>query len=448
MPELLAPIQMAPSYRVSFFSLGCRLNQSESAALASGFSSEGFDLVDTSSTADISVINTCSVTSDAEATCRGLIRRLLKKNPKVFIAVTGCYAQVGGDILKKVPGIDLIVGTEHKMDLPQLIHKAWEGGLPEKRPFPMVIHTSKISRREFTLPAYAAFDFATRPSIKIQDGCDFFCSFCIIPLTRGRERSRQFKDVLMEASLWAARGHREIVLTGVNLGQYQSAGKSLPDLIDALEQIDGISRIRISSIEPTTVSDRLLSQMAHSRKLCPYLHLPAQSGSNTILLAMARKYTREDYIHFVERAVAAVPGLGLGTDLMVGFPGEGEVEFQETLSLITRLPFSYLHVFPFSERKGTRVLRMGVPPVPSRLIRERTRLLCDLSKKLREKFCQGILGQTVEVLFETQSDPGRLAGYTPNYIRVEVESSRDLSGQVLPVVVTGVENGLAVGVLA
>ncbi|MCG3110614.1 MAG: tRNA (N(6)-L-threonylcarbamoyladenosine(37)-C(2))-methylthiotransferase MtaB [Candidatus Manganitrophus sp. SB1] len=432
---------------ISFHTLGCRLNQSESASLGAGFYSAGYQVVDEKNEADLAVINTCSVTEQAEAKCRNLIRKILKQNPKTFIAVTGCYAQVGTDALRKMPGIDLIAGTEFKMDLPKLVEELLDGRPPAKRPTPMVFHTSKIGRNDFTIESYAAFDKATRPNIKIQDGCDFFCSFCIIPTTRGRERSRKQDDILLETSIWVARGHREIVLTGVNLGEYRSEGEDLADLIEALETIDGLHRIRISSIEPTTVSDRILDQMARGGKLCPYLHLPLQSGSDAVLSAMGRRYTRREYIDFVREATARVPNLGLGTDVMVGFPGEGEKEFAETLALIDSLPFSYLHVFPFSKRKGTRVTKMDLAPVPSKVIKERSRMLCDLSRQRRKAFYSGAIGGSVEVLFETRNEAGLFCGLTPNYIRVGVESDRDLSGRLGSVRIEAAADGLAIGKL-
>lgn len=440
-------LQMVPPGKpaVSFHTLGCRLNQSESASLGAAFYSVGYRVVDETASADLAVINTCSVTEQAEAKCRNLIRKILKQNPETFIAVTGCYAQVGVDALRKMPGIDLIAGTEFKMDLPKLVEEVFEGRPPAKRTAPMVFHTPKISRSDFTIESYAAFDQATRPNIKIQDGCDFFCSFCIIPTTRGRERSRKLDDILLETSIWVARGHREIVLTGVNLGNYRSEGEDLADLIDALEAIDGLDRIRISSIEPTTVSDRILDRMARGGKLCPYLHLPLQSGSDAVLSAMGRRYTRREYLDFARQAMGRIPNLGLGTDVMVGFPGEGEKEFSETLALIEALPFSYLHVFPFSMRKGTRVKKMDLAPVPSRVIKARSRILCDLSRRRRMAFYSGAIGETVDVLFETRNDAGLFCGLTANYIRVGVKSEGDLAGRLGSVRIEAVGDGLARG---
>lgn len=441
----------APSPTVSFQTLGCRLNQSESGALAGGFDAAGFQVLRESAVSDFSVINTCSVTAQAESKCRALIRRILRKNPQTFIAVTGCYAQIGVEALKQIKGVDLIVGTDHKMSLPVLIkdiiEKSGSQFRLQKRSQPIVINSPQIKREEFTIPNLSVFDHVTRPNVKIQDGCDFFCTFCIIPYTRGRSRSRAFDDVLLEVHLWVARGHKEIVLTGVNLGDYCSEGKALVDLIQSLEAIDGLERIRISSIEPTTVPLSLLHLMKTSQKLCAYLHLPLQSGSDQTLSGMDRRYTGKEYLVFAEEALGLVPNLGLGTDVMVGFPGETEAAFQETVSLLKSLPFSYLHVFPYSRRKGTRVTRTGLPPVHPAVIKQRTTHLIELSKRMRTIFYQQAIGEKVPVLFETRNENGLFTGLTDNYIRVGVETTEDLSGALRHVKIEALEEELAIATL-
>ncbi|MFQ5580727.1 MAG: tRNA (N(6)-L-threonylcarbamoyladenosine(37)-C(2))-methylthiotransferase MtaB [Nitrospiria bacterium] len=446
--------------RVSFHTLGCRLNHSESVSLGGAFQQTGFRLVHEDQPADLSIINSCAVTEQAESKCRALVRRILKKNPDTFVAVTGCYAQTNLDSLKQVKGIDLIAGTDQKMELVSLVQSVllgrrhsgtlsavWGNTASLKQSTPLVFHTPKIRRGDFTIETerFAVFDSATRPNIKIQDGCDFFCTFCIIPYSRGRSRSRRMDDILLEASAWVARGHREVVLTGVNLGEYTTEDGGLSDLIDALEGIDGLCRIRISSIEPTTISSRLLEQFSNSKKLCPYLHLPLQSGSDRILSLMGRRYTRKEYVDFVEDVTTMIPGLCLGADVMVGFPGEGDAEFQETLSLIKSLPFSYLHVFPFSRRKGTRLNKMTLPPVLPSAVKERSRALCDYSRKIRRDYYSESIGKTVEVLFETRNRDGLFCGLTGNYIRVGVPGKHALSGRLMWVRIQRVEDGLAIG---
>ncbi len=442
-----------PVFRVSFHTLGCRLNQSESAALEGGFAAEGFGVVAEAAPSDLCIINTCFVTSQAEAKCRNLIRRLLKRNPQTFVAVTGCYAQAGMAALSRIAGVDLIAGTDHKMALPALVRKvledkgAFEDGVIQKSERPIVYHSPRIARADFTISSLSVLAEATRPNVKIQDGCDFFCSFCIIPTTRGRSRSRHFDDVLREARDWAARGHLEIVLTGVNLGEYQSEGRDLADLIEALERVDGLARIRISSIEPTTVSDRLVDLMAASNKLCPYLHLPLQSGSDRVLNGMGRFYTRADYRTFVLEVLEKIPHLGLGTDVMVGFPGEDEADFEETVSLIEELPFSYLHVFPYSRREGTRVTRSELRPVHPSVIKARAARLCALSDRKRSAFYREAIGETVPVLFETLMADGRFSGLTPNFIRVATRSDIALSGRIEKIHIEAVSGKRAEGVL-
>jgi len=441
--EPLAPIPSSP-LSISFRALGCRLNHAEAASLEGGFAAAGFEVFGDDRPADICVINTCSVTNQAEAKCRSLIRGVLRRGPGTFIVVTGCYAQIGLEALKGMGGIDLIAGADQKMSLPDLLRKVAQGGL-QKRVIPLVFHSGRISRAEFRIPSMGVFDHTTRPNIKIQDGCDFFCSFCIIPSTRGRSRSRVFEDVLLEAGIWAGRGHREIVLTGVNLGEYQSERKDLLSLIQALEEIEQLDRIRVSSIEPTTIPSRLIAHMAQSEKLCAYLHLPLQSGSDRVLSEMGRRYTRQDYVDFVQEALSSIPHLGLGTDVMVGFPGEDESAFEETLSLLESLPFSYLHVFPYSQRKGTRVTRKPLPPVHPAVIKARSKRLCDLSRNMRADFYQKAVGQRAQVLFETRNKAGLFCGLTENYIRVGVETDRNLSGTLLPVEIESAEEGLAKG---
>lgn len=438
---------------VAFESLGCRLNHSESASLEGGFAAEAFRVVDARQRADIVVINTCFVTGQAEAKCRALIRRTLKKAPNTFIVVTGCYAQGDVSALQKMDGIDLIVGTEGKMALPELLRQTFKDevsfiqGRPQKCPEPLVIHSPRIRRDDFTIPVLPVRETLTRPNIKIQDGCDFFCTFCIIPHTRGRSRSRRFDDVLREAAAWAARGHLEIVFTGVNLGEYRSDGRDLCDLITAIEKIDGLRRIRLSSIEPTTLPEKLLDLMGQSNKLCAYLHLPLQSGCDRILSDMDRRYTRAEYLSLARSALKKIPNLCLGSDVMVGFPGEDAAAFQDTLSLIESLPFSYLHVFPYSRREGTRVTRTHLQEVDPATIKARSATLCSLSDERRLAFLTQAVGEEVEVLFENLNDAGLFSGFTSNYLRVGVHSQEDLSGQIRHVRINQVEKGLAVGKL-
>ena len=431
------------SGRVAFYSVGCRLNQAETALLADRFRQFGFNPVPFGEKTDVLVVNTCSVTEGAEADCRRVVRRVLRTSPDAFVAVTGCYAQTGVDVLQSIDGIDLILGTQYKMQLPDYIVS-----LPnfEKQDRPELLHTRKIDHENFTLEGTGDYS-TTRANLKIQDGCQFMCSFCLIPFARGRERSRQVDDAIREATGLAERGHRELVLTGVNIGQYQDEGVDLLMLLQRLEAIPGIDRIRISSIEPTTIPDPLLDYMVTSDKLCRFLHVPLQSGDDRILNAMNRRYTVKEYAAFIEKAARTIPDLCLGTDMMVGFPGEGEQEFANSRSLVSDLPFAYQHVFSYSARPGTAAVRIS-GPVSSEIIKRRSQELARISQRQRNVFYQKFLGQTVSVLFETQHASGLWTGLTDHYIKVGVESSEDLKNEMRSVIMTGATGGLALGSLS
>lgn len=428
--------------RASLHTLGCRLNQSETALLADRLRRDGYRIVEYGRPTDLLVLNTCTVTSEAERICRYEIRRTLRHSPGAFVAVTGCYAQTGVESLRRTPGIDLIVGNRHKMSLPA--HLPPPSAL-KKRPAPSLLHTKTLDRDDFALDGTGDYD-STRANLKIQDGCNFMCSFCLIPFARGHERSRRIDDAVREAEALAARGHREVVLTGVNIGRYEEDGRPLLDLIRRLEQVAGLDRIRISSIEPTTVADELLDHMAGSGKLCRHLHLPLQSGDDAVLRMMNRRYTLRDYASFVEKAMKRIPDLGLGTDLLVGFPGETDAQFANTLAAATDLPFAYFHVFAYSERPGTAASRLATA-MPAATVTSRREALAGLSRAKRLLFYQGYVGRTVEVLFESKDDAGRWTGLTDNYMRVAARTDGDLSNRLATVVVEGTMDGLAVGKL-
>lgn len=426
--------------RVSLHTLGCRLNQAETAVLESRLRRDGYDVVEFGQPTDLLVVNTCSVTDEAERTCRYVIRKTLKHSPEAFVAVTGCYAQTGVRELRTIPGIDLIVGNQFKWDLPSYLPAPQA---LKKHPAAEVLHTRTIDREDFSVPDVGEPD-STRALLKIQDGCNVMCSFCLIPFARGRERSRLPDDVLREAAILADGGYQEVVLTGVNVGQYHHHGTDLVGLIDRLEAVAGIRRIRISSIEPTTVTDALIERMASSSKLCPYLHVPLQSGDDAILRAMNRPYQVRDFTALIERALAAIPGLGLGTDLMVGFPGESDSAFRHTAELAERLPFAYFHVFTYSKRPGTAAAKYS-GEVPVQTARQRAKTLADLSRRKRLAFAEGAIGSTVPVLFEAGTVEGVRVGTTAHFLKVGVVSSDDLANQLRPVLITGASDRWAVG---
>ena len=411
--------------------------------LADSLTRQGYRVVEFGMETDLLVLNTCSVTEHAEKDCRYAIRKTLRHSPHAFVAVTGCYAQTGAAQLQTVPGIDLIVGTQYKMHLPDYLpapDKLRKQAEPELR------HSRTIDREDFVLPGTAYSD-STRALLKIQDGCDFMCSFCLIPFARGRERSRVAADVLREARELAGHGYKELVLTGVNIGRYAHNGMELVDLIRDIEAIPEVVRIRISSIEPTTVPTELLRHMAVSTKLCRYLHMPLQSGDDHILDAMNRRYSVRDYEALVDQAFGLMPDLGLGTDLMVGFPGENEQAFANSLRTAERLPFSYCHVFSYSSRPGTAAARLEDQISPA-TIRQRSKTLAELSRRKALAFYQRHIGRTESVLFEQGERDGCRTGTTGNFTRVAVPAEAAEAGSIHNVTITGVMDGLANGHLA
>ncbi|WHZ28309.1 MAG: tRNA t(6)A37-methylthiotransferase [Nitrospira sp.] len=429
--------------RASLHTLGCRLNQAETSILGEGLRRKGFELVEFGQPTDLLVLNTCAVTDDAERTSRYVIRKTLKHSPHAFVAVTGCYAQTGMESLKQQAGIDLIVGHQFKLDLPAYLPPAHA---LRKRSIAEVQHTKTIVRGNFDLPHFAESD-STRALLKVQDGCSAMCSFCIIPFARGHERSRTFDDIQREVEVLAARGYREVVLTGVNIGQYAYQGRDFCSLLRWLDQAADFERIRISSIEPTTVGEELLDLLASSKKLCPYLHIPLQSGDDQILQAMNRRHTIKSYIKLIERALVTIPDLGLGTDLLVGFPGESEAAFQNTLAVTTDLPFSYLHVFPYSPRPGTAAMRLK-QRVPSAAVKKRADLLLALDRAKRLAFHNKQIGKTVSVLFEAGTRDAYRFGTTPNFTRVGITDSGDFQNRILPVTITAATDRCAFGHVA
>ena len=427
-------------YRASFHTLGCRLNQTETAVLSGAFRDKGYSIVEWGQPADLVVVNTCSVTGQGEARCRNVIRQALRRSPDAFVVVIGCYAQVGLEALRRIPGIDMLVGTEYKLKFPDFIDQ------PRKLPEPVVLHSNLINREDFEVHGTGDYR-TTRANLKIQDGCDFFCSFCIIPFTRGRERSRKLPDIVREARELVARGHREIVLTGVNIGRYQNNGQSFLSLVRQLEEIDDLRRIRITSIEPTTIDPGVVDHMAVSDKLCSYLHVPIQSGDDSVLKGMNRLYDTREYRDFLEDVAGKVPEVGLGTDVIVGFPGETQASFERTVKLLDELPLNYFHVFSYSSRYGARASRMNGQVNPE-VIKERSKTLRDLSRAKRRAFASRYLGREVEVLFEQQDATGLWTGLTDNYLRVGVISSEPLRNRFVGVIINEATDVMALGVLA
>ncbi len=398
--------------RASLFTLGCRLNQYETEALRDRLCAGGYEIVEWGKPAELAIINTCAVTQLAEAKCRQIIRGFVKANPRGFCVVAGCYPQINTPALAKIPGVDLIVGNAEKLNILDYV------SLGKKNPTPLIV-CGKISKEDFSIPLIGSTTFDNRANLKIQDGCDFMCSFCAIPLARGRSRSRDIDNLLSEAKSFVERGARELILTGINVGTYTSKGNDIVSVIDKIAQIPGLDRIRIGSIEPKTIPDGIAERMSDpTHPLMPFLHLPLQSGSKRILREMRRHYTLEEYKTFAEQICKDVPDLCLGTDLMIGFPGETDEEFDETCKVFIELPFAYCHVFTYSERKGTSAAsRPDAVPIPIR--QRRSIALRALSAKKRHTFMEKYLGRELDVLFENPGE-NAFSGYTENYLRVKV----------------------------
>ena len=425
--------------KASLYTLGCRLNQAETAIIAKSLKSKGFEIVDFGNETDLMVINTCTVTEQADAKCRQAVRKVLRKSPETYVAVVGCYAQMAVDTIREIPGVDLIMGNEHKLNLADYLD-----GL-QKQQTPLIIHSSKISRKEFTIESYGLYDNSTRANLKIQDGCNFVCSFCIIPTARGPARSRKREDILREARKLVELGHQELVLTGVNIGTYNSEENSILSILRDLEEIDSLERIRISSIEPTTIPKDVIRLMADSDKICKHLHIPLQSGDDRILQLMRRKHTQSEFTDFIEFVEKTVPNVGIGTDVMVGFPSEDDEAFVNTKKVLADLPVSYFHVFTYSDRKGTISHKMS-EKVAHEVKKKRANILIQQGERKKRALYERFLGETQSVLFEQKNKEGLWTGYTSNYMQVALRSDEDLHNKIMPVQLSRVEDNYLIGI--
>ena len=402
--------------RVAIHTLGCRLNHAESTLLADRLREAGYSVVAWGEPADVGVVHTCTVTREADAKSRQMIRRFIRRNPGAVVAVLGCYAQRAADTLAQIEGVRLILGNAEKMNLVERLRELEQSG----RNQPMIVRP--VPRREtFQLPwVDSGFPVHRRVDLKIQDGCDDMCAFCVIPFARGRSRSRDARDAVAEAVSLTRRGARELVFTGVNIGDYQDGDIDLVALTDRVAEAAAGARLRISSIEPTAVSRALLERMADpAHPLVPFLHVPLQSGSDRILAAMKRDHTAAFFLELLRAAAERLPGAGFGTDVMAGFPGETDADFEETLALLEASPVDYAHVFPYSERPGTATSRMPGDRVPPEVVGKRVDALLTFSRNRRRRFVERSVGREYCVLFETLED-GYWVGYTEHYLRVGV----------------------------
>lgn len=421
--------------RVSFHTLGCKLNFSETSTIARQFDEGGFVRVGASDEADICVVNTCAVTEHAEKKCRNIIRRLHRRNPDAIIAVTGCYAQLKPDEVAAVEGVDLVLGNNDKGDLyrrtAELVSKGGRHGSESAQVW-------SCATEELT-GFFAAFSSGdrTRAFLKVQDGCDYCCSYCTIHYARGASRNIPVSAVVAEARRIAAAGQREIVITGVNTGDFgRTTGERFIDLLRALDEVEGIDRYRISSIEPNLLTDEIIEFCASSRKFCHHFHIPIQSGCDRILGLMRRRYTTARFAERIAAVRRAMPDAFIGIDVIVGFPTETDEEFRTTYSFLESLSPSFLHIFPYSARPGTPAAAMEGQVAPS-VAAARAAELEELCGRLHRSFCEAAVGSEVDVLFESTMRGGMMFGYTGNYIRVRAPYDRRRINTICRVRLTG-----------
>jgi threonylcarbamoyladenosine tRNA methylthiotransferase MtaB len=402
---------MNPYKTVAFYTLGCKLNFSETSTIARLFEQGGYAKVDFDDRPDIFIINTCSVTDHADKKCRNLVRRAKNKNPEAFIAVVGCYAQLKPEEISQIEGVNVVLGANEKFNILEYLDKTPTDGRAH-------IENSHIKEVKEFIPSYSAND-RTRTFLKVQDGCDYFCSFCTIPLSRGRSRNQTVAETLTVAQEVADSGVKEVVLTGVNIGDFgQGNGENFLDLIKALDQIEGIDRFRISSIEPNLLSDDIIDFVAQSKRFVPHFHIPLQSGSDEMLTTMRRRYLTPLYRERIERIKTRMPNACIGVDVIVGFPAETEEEFMKTVDFIKSLDVSYLHVFTYSERANTTALRID-DVIPIQVRQQRNKILTSLSHKKKRAFYDSQIGSTHPVLWEASENEGMMHGFTENYVKVQ-----------------------------
>ena len=408
---------MNPRKKVAFYTLGCKLNFSETSTIARNFKDEGFDRIDFSEKADMYVINTCSVTENADKKFKDIVKLALKSNPDAFVAAVGCYAQLKPEELANINGVDLVLGATEKFKITDYLNDLTKNDFGE-------IHSCEIEEANFYVGSYSIGD-RTRAFLKVQDGCDYVCTFCTIPLARGISRSDKLEKVLLNAKEISDQGIKEIVLTGVNIGDYgkgefgnKKHKHTFLELIQSLDKVLGIERIRISSIEPNLLKNETIKFVAESNTFVPHFHMPLQSGSNKLLRLMKRRYQRELYKERVLEIKKYMPNACIGVDVIVGFPGETDELFLETYYFLNELDISYLHVFTYSERVNTPAANMqGV--VPQNIRKKRSKMLRGLSVKKRHSFYESQLNTSHSVLFESENKKGYINGFTENYVKVK-----------------------------
>ncbi len=427
--------------KVAFYTLGCKLNFSETSTIARNFTDEGFDRVEFNEVADIYVINTCSVTENADKRFKSIVKQAQKSNPDAFVAAVGCYAQLKPQELADVDGVDLVLGATEKFKITDYLNDLSKNDFGE-------VHSCEIEDADFYVGSYSIGD-RTRAFLKVQDGCDYKCTYCTIPLARGISRSDTMEGVLKNAKEISEQNIKEIVLTGVNIGDYGKGEfgnkrheHTFLDLVTELDKVEGIERLRISSIEPNLLKNETIDLVSKSRAFVPHFHIPLQSGSNDILKKMKRRYMKELYVDRVNKIKEVMPHACIGVDVIVGFPGETDEHFLETYNFLTSLDISYLHVFTYSERDNTEAATMdGV--VPKNVRAKRSKMLRGLSAKLRRQFYESQLKTTRTVLFESENKEGYIHGFTENYVKVKAPWNPELVNTLHKVELTQIdEDGL------
>ena len=427
--------------KVAFYTLGCKLNFSETSTIARNFVNEGFERVEFEEKADIYVINTCSVTDNADKRFKSIVKSALKKNEEAFVIGVGCYAQLKPEELAAVDGVDLVLGATEKFNVTSYINDLTKNDIGE-------VHSCEIEDADFYVGSYSIGD-RTRAFLKVQDGCDYKCTYCTIPLARGISRSDTLENVLKNAKEISEKGIKEIVLTGVNIGDYgkgefgnKKHEHTFLELVQALDKVEGINRLRISSIEPNLLKDETIDFVSNSNIFVPHFHIPLQSGSDTLLKKMKRRYLRKVYTDRVAKIKEVMPNACIGVDVIVGFPGETDELFLETYNYLADLDISYLHVFTYSERPNTEAVEMdGVVPKKTRA--KRSKMLRGLSVKKRRAFYESQLGNTLTVLFESENKEGYIHGFTENYVKVKAPWNPELVNTLHTVTLTKIdEDGL------
>ena len=423
---------------VAFYTLGCKLNFSETSTIARNFESEGFKRVDFEETADIYVINTCSVTDNADKRFKSIVKNALKKNSEAFLIAVGCYAQLKPEELAAVDGVDLVLGATEKFNVTSYINDLTKNNVGE-------VHSCEISEADFYVGSYSIGD-RTRAFLKVQDGCDYKCTYCTIPLARGISRSDTLENVIHNAKEISSKGIKEIVLTGVNIGDYgkgefgnKKHEHTFLELVKKLDNVEGIHRLRISSIEPNLLKDETIEFVSKSKSFVPHFHIPLQSGSDELLKKMKRRYLVQTYTNRVSKIKEVMPNACIGVDVIVGFPGETDELFLETYNYLNEMDISYLHVFTYSERPNTEAVKLdGVVPKKTRA--KRSKMLRGLSAKKRRSFYESQRGKTAKVLFENENKEGFINGFTENYVKVKTPWNPELVNTLHTISLTEIDS--------